>query len=87
MREEVRNESQSCKNVADVGLQESLNNVLEGMHGIIKEREKVMRGMKVDDTPISPMNQISYNFIRSHQALNGRTPVEAARIGVSGENK
>jgi transposase-like protein len=49
---------QSCKHVADVALQESLNNVLERMHGSIREREKIMRGIKVDDTPIIPMNQI-----------------------------
>lgn len=76
---------QSCKHVADVGLQESLNNVLERMHGSIREREKVMRGLKVDDTPILPMNQIYYNFIRPHQALKGRTPVEVAGIGVEGD--
>lgn len=57
---------QSSKHVADVGLQESLNNVLERMHGSIGEREKVMRGLDVDDTPISPMNQIYYNFVRPH---------------------
>ena len=78
---------QSSKHVADVGLQESLNNVLERMHGSIREREKVMRGIKVDDTPIIPMNQIYYNFIRPHQGLKGRTPAEVAGIGIGGENK
>ena len=78
---------QSCKHVADVALQESLNNVLERMHGSIREREKVIRGLKVDDTPIIPMNQIYYNFIRGHQALGGKTPAEMAAIGVTGENK
>ncbi len=46
-----------------------------------------MRGLKVDDTPILPMNQIYYNFIRGHQALNGKTPAEMAGIGISEENK
>lgn len=78
---------QSCHHNADVALQESLNNVLERMHGSIREREKVMRGIKVDDTPIIPMNQIYYNFVRPHQALDGRTPAEAAGVGISGENK
>jgi putative transposase len=77
---------QSCKHIADVGLQESLNNVLERMHGSIREREKVMRGIKVDGTPIIPMNQIYYNFIRPHQALDGKTPAEAAGVGIDGEN-
>jgi transposase InsO family protein len=70
-----------------VALQESLNNVLERMHGTIREREKVMRGLKVDDTPIVPMNQIYYNFIRPHSALGGATPAEAAGVGVGDENK
>jgi len=86
-RSEFYDHHQSVKHVADVGLQESLNNVLERMHGSIREREKVMRGMKVDDTPIIPMNQIYYNFIRPHQALDGMTPAEAAGVGVNGENK
>ena len=78
---------QTSKHVADVGLQESLNNVLERMHGSIREREKVMRGIKVDDTPIIPMNMIYYNFVRSHQGLQGKTPAEAAGVGIDGENK
>jgi transposase-like protein len=78
---------QSCKHIADVALQESLNNVLERMHGTIREREKIMRGIKVDDTPIFPMNKIYYNFIRPHSALDGKTPAEAAGIGIGGENK
>jgi putative transposase len=73
--------------VDDVGLQESLNNVLERMHGSIREREKVMRGIKVDDTPIIPMNQIYYNFIRPHSALDGKTPAEAVGVGIHGENR
>ena len=78
---------QSCKHIADVALQESLNNVLERMHGSIREREKIMRGIKVDDTPIIPMNQIYYNFVRPHMGLEGATPAEAAGVGIAGENK
>lgn len=33
------------------------------MHGSIREREKVMRGLKAEDTPIIPMNQIYYNLL------------------------
>ncbi len=77
----------SCQHIADVALQESLNNVLERMHGSIREREKVTRGLKVDDTPILPMNQIYYNFVRGHQSLNGKTPAEMAGIGIEGKNK
>jgi putative transposase len=86
-RAELYDHHQSCKHIADVALQESLNNVLERMHGSIREREKVTRGLKVDDTPILPMNMIYYNFIRPHQSLNGKTPAELAGVGVDGENK
>jgi putative transposase len=86
-RAELYDHHQSCKHIADVALQESLNNVLERMHGSIREREKVTRGLKVDDTPIIPMNQIYYNFIRGHQALGGRTPAEMARVGIEEKNK
>ncbi len=37
---------QICKHIADVALQENLNNVLERMHGSIREREKIMRGIR-----------------------------------------
>jgi hypothetical protein len=53
----------------------------------IRKREKIMRGIKRDDTPISPINRIYYNFIRPHMGLDGATPAEAAGIGISGENK
>jgi len=33
------------------------------------------------------MNQIYYNFIRPHKALNRRTPAEVAGIGIKKENK
>jgi len=46
-----------------------------------------MRGIKIDDTPIIPMNQIYYNLIRPHSALGGLTPAEIAGIGFGEENK
>ncbi len=61
--------------------------MLDRMNGSIREREKVTRGLKVDEAPIIPMNQIYYNFIRPHFSLDGRTPAEAAGIGIECENK
>jgi len=40
-----------------------------------------------NDTPITPMNQIYYNFIRPHMGLEGATPAEAAGVGIEEENK
>jgi len=33
-----------------------------------------MRGLKTEETPIVPMQDIYYNRIRPHQGLEGKTP-------------
>jgi transposase-like protein len=63
------------------------NNIIERLHGTKREREKVMRGLKTDETPIIPMQDIYYNFVRPHQALNGETPAQTTGIGVEDQNK
>jgi len=63
------------------------NNKMERMNGEVKDREKVMRGLKRDDTSILKGYQLFHNFIRPHEALGGRTPSEAAGVKVEGENK
>jgi len=78
---------QSVKHIADVALQTGMNNSIERMHGSFREREKVMRGVKSMETPIFEGNRIYYNFVRPHQALEGKTPAEMAGVGVEGENK
>jgi hypothetical protein len=39
------------------------------MHGTIRGREKIIGGIKVDDTPVIPMNKIYYSFIRPHMGV------------------
>jgi len=58
------------------------NNIIERLHGTIKERTKVMRGLDTDETAQKMMdaNRIYYNFLRPHTALNGKTPAEKAGI-------
>jgi putative transposase len=63
------------------------NNKMERMNGEIRDREKVMRGLKKDDTPIIEGYRIYHNFIRGHQALDGKTPADIASIKVEGNNK
>lgn len=63
------------------------NNKQERLNGEIRDREKVMRGLKKKDTPILRGYQIYHNFIRKHQSLKGKTPAEACGIKVEGENK
>lgn len=78
---------QSCKHVADVALETGMNNIIERMHGSFREREKVMRGVKSMETPIFEGNRIYYNFVRPHEGLDGKTPAEAAGIGLCERNK
>lgn len=63
------------------------NNKMERINGEIRDREKVMRGLKVKETPILQGMQIFHNFIRPHESLAGKTPAEACGIEVMGENK
>lgn len=46
-----------------------------------------MRGLKIESTPIVDGHRIYHNFIKSHMALEGRTPSEEAGITVEGNNK
>ena len=63
------------------------NNKMERLNGEIRDREKVMRGLKKDDTSILKGYQIYHNFIREHEGLNGKTPSEACGIRIEGKNK
>ena len=53
---------------------------IERFHGTLKQRTKVMRGLKNIETAIDFVNGwlVHYNFFRPHQALGGKTPAEAA---------
>lgn len=69
--------------VSGVGLQGRLNNNrMERYHGTFKERNKVMRAVKKPDSPILDGQRIYYNHIRPHTALGGKTPGEAAGLGL-----
>lgn len=57
------------------------------MNGEIRDREKVMRGLKKMDSPILIGYQLFHNYIRKHQGLDGMTPSEKAGIKVEGENR
>ncbi len=60
---------------------------MERMNGEIRDREKTMRGLKRNRTPILQGYQIFHNYIRPHMALDGKTPAEACGIKIEGENK
>lgn len=62
----------------------SNNNMVERLNGTVRERNKVMRGLKGRETAnrILDGERIYYNFIRPHQALNGQTPAQEANMGL-----
>jgi transposase-like protein len=63
------------------------NNKMERFNGEVRDREKVMRGLKKKDTAILKGYQIYHNYVRPHEALDGKTPAEACGIKVEGKNK
>lgn len=63
------------------------NNKMERFNGEVRDREKVMRGLKKKDTAILKGYQVFHNYIRPHEALKGKTPAEACGITVEGKNK
>lgn len=63
------------------------NNKMERLNGTIRDREKVMRGLKKMDTPIIKGIMIHHNFIRQHSGINNDTPSERAGIVIRGSNK
>jgi transposase-like protein len=60
----------------------SNNNLVERLHGTIRQRNKVMRGLDDMKTAQTMMDglRIYYNFLRPHGALNGKTPAQKANI-------
>lgn len=63
------------------------NQWIELLNNTVKERYKVQRGWKNDNTPLRNGQALYYNYIRPHMTHNGKTPAQVAGIGVQGENK
>ena len=57
-------------------------NLIERFHGTIKERTKVMRGLRRVDTARAFMDGwlVHYNYFRPHMSLKSKTPAEVAGI-------
>jgi transposase-like protein len=56
--------------------------MVERLHGTIRQRNKVMRGLDDMETAQTMMDglRIYYDFIRPHTALKGKTPAQKANI-------
>jgi transposase-like protein len=82
------NKALAVRHVRHVRMSGDLNNnKMERMNGEIRDREKVVRGVKKEESPLLTGLQIYHNFVRPHMALNGKTPADLAGIRVEGENK
>jgi len=58
------------------------------MNGEMRDREKVVRGVKSMQSLVFKGYQIFHNYIRPHMSLDGeKTPAEACGIKITGENK
>jgi transposase-like protein len=58
------------------------NNIVERLHGTLKDRTRVMRGLKDQESTKAILEgyTIHYNYIRPHQSLKGKTPAQKAGI-------
>lgn len=62
------------------------NNRVERLNGTLRERVKVQRGWKTHKSAIAEGQRIYYNFVKPHQALDGKTPAEKVGINVNERN-
>jgi transposase-like protein len=70
------------KNIRSISVRnQGLNSKVERLHGTIREREKVMRGMQTKETAqkIIEAMRIYYNYVRVHTTIN-KTPAQNAGI-------
>jgi len=60
------------------------NNIVERLHCTLKDRTRVMRGLKAYDSTKLLLEGwlVHYNCVRPHQSLGGKTPAQAARMNI-----
>jgi putative transposase len=79
---------EGTKHIREIQLKGTVhNNKMERMNGEIRDREKTMRGLKINETSILTGYQLFHNYIRPHEGLDGKTPSEACGITIEGKNK
>lgn len=63
------------------------NNIVERLHGTLKDRTRVMRGLKDFQGTKSILEgyTVHYNFVRPHQTLKGKTPAQASGINMKND--
>jgi transposase-like protein len=63
------------------------NNMVERLHGTIRDRNKTQRGLKKEESVFIKGHQLYYNFIKPHESLNGYTPAHWANIYLGLDDK
>jgi transposase-like protein len=63
------------------------NNKMERFNGEVRDREKVMRGLKRTETKILKGYQLYHNYLRPHEGIGNKTPAEVCGIEIEGQNK
>lgn len=82
------NETPRVKHISTIKLRGNMNNnLMERLNNTMRDREKTWRGLESLKSPIFDGFQIYYNYVRTHGALKGKTPAEAAGIDIQGDNK
>jgi len=78
------------QNVRSVGQRNGFNQNVERLHGTVRERDKVMRGLDNEESAKNFIEgfKIYYNFLRPYMGLNRLTPAEKSGIQLDlGENR
>jgi putative transposase len=88
-REGVKTLGDKIEHIAKCGINKphANNNRVERLNGTLRERVKVQRGWKSSKSSIAEGQRIYYNFVKPHQALDGKTPAEKAGINIKGKDK
>jgi putative transposase len=63
------------------------NNKMKRLNGEIRDREKVVRGLKKTDSVLVQGYQLYHNYFREHQGIDNLTSAELAGIKIEGQNK
>jgi putative transposase len=63
------------------------NNKMERYNGEFRDREKIVRGIKIKDSVLINGYQMYHNFLRPHMSLDGKTPAEMCGVLIEGDNK
>jgi transposase-like protein len=88
MKEFWTNDKKRTVHVRHIHLQKDMNNnKMERWNGSFRDREKVVRGLKKDDSPLVDGYMIYHNYVRPHMGLDGQTPSEKCGIEIKGKDK